>query len=178
MPQMPLPARRGRPPKFGRPSQAVTITLPDDIVSSLRALDADLSRAIVRLAESSALTNVPRRAVELTHYGRSAVIVVLPRPVLKRLPGVSLIPLPDGRALISLDSESSAAEFEVLLRDALEGGAVAPADRPVMEGLGEILRSARQSRGVTLRQRNIIVLENKRAKQNGKAPHPAPRGGK
>ena len=176
---MPLPtARRGRPPKFGRPSQAVTITLPDDIVSSLRALDADLSRAIVRLAESSALTNVPRRDVELTHYGRSAVIVVAPRPVLKRLHGVSLIPLPDGRSLISLHNDSSAAEFEVVLRDALERAAISPADRAVLEGLGDILRSARQSRGVALRQRNIIVLENKRTKQNGRAPHQAPRGGK
>jgi hypothetical protein len=46
----PTPRRR-RPAKFGRPAQAVTITLPDDIVAAFRSLDPDLSRAIVHLAE-------------------------------------------------------------------------------------------------------------------------------
>ena len=165
----PLPiVRRGRPSKFGRPAQPVTITLPDDIVAALRTLDLDLSRAIVRLAESSASRLAPRAPVELTRYGRSAVIVVEPRKVIQRLPGVSLVPLPDGRALVSLDREMNAAEFEVHVRDALEAGSVSASDRLVLEALGEILRSTRQSHRVTLRQRNIIVLEISRTRQNGR----------
>jgi len=73
--------RRGRPRKFGRPAEPVTITLPDDVVQALRAVDPDLSRAIVRLTETSRASLVPRPPVELTHYGHSAVIVVTPKKV-------------------------------------------------------------------------------------------------
>ena len=58
--------------------------------------------------------------MELTHYGRSAVIVLKPNKAVARLPGVALVPLPDGRALISLDKDTGIAEFEVLVRDAME----------------------------------------------------------
>jgi hypothetical protein len=151
--------RRGRPSKFGRPSQPVTITLPDDIVAAFRAIDPDLSRAIVHVAEAAGAKLVPRPAVELTRYGHSAVIVLKPNKAIEQLPGVALVPLPDGRALISLDKDKGIAEFEVLVRDALDSDATPPADRAMLQQLGDILRSARGSRQVRLRQRNIIVLE-------------------
>jgi hypothetical protein len=162
---MQLPAalvspHRGRPPKFGRPAQAVTITLPDDVVRALRALDPDLSRAIVRLTETSGSSLVHRPLVELTRYGRSAVIVVAPRKAIARLSGVALIPLPDGRALISLDRQVGVAEFEVMVRDALDTDGLPPLDRAVLKGLGDILRAARRSRTLELRERSIIVLES------------------
>ena len=130
---MELPAsllvpRRGRPRKFGRPAEPVTITLPDDIVQALRADDPDLSRAIVRLVEVAHPASVRRPPVELTHYGHSAVIVVTPRNAIKRLPGVALVPLPDGRALISLGQEVGVAEFEVMVRDALDADDMAEPD--------------------------------------------------
>jgi hypothetical protein len=152
---------RGRPPKFGRPAQAVTITLPDDVVRALRTVDPDLSRAIVRLAEKSGTALVPRPPVELTHYGHSAVIVVASGKAIGRLAGVELVPLPDGRALISLDSKTGVAEFEVLVRDALDMGGVPASERVVLEALGDILRAARRSRKVSLHQRSIIVLESR-----------------
>ena len=152
--------RRGRPSKFGRPSQSVTITLPDDVVEALRAVDPDLSRAIVRVAEAGGAAMTPRPDVELTHYGRSAVIVLKPTRAVDRLPGVALVPLPDRRALISLDKDKGIAEFEVLVRDALDGDMASPADRATLQQLGDILRSARRSRRVRLSQRSIIVLES------------------
>ncbi len=166
---MQLPAalvspHRGRPRKFGRPAQAVTITLPDDIVRALRAMDPDLSRAIVRLAETSGSSLVKRPPVELTRYGHSAVIVVTPKKAIARLAGVALVPLPDGRALISLDRQVGVAEFEVLVRDALDADGVPPSDRAVLEALGDILRAARRSRTVDLRERSIIVLESEIAR--------------
>ena len=41
----------GRPRKFGRPSRAVTVTLPEDVLTRLGVLDTDLGRAIVTLVE-------------------------------------------------------------------------------------------------------------------------------
>ena len=40
-------SRRGRPRKFVRPSRAVTVTLPDDVIAALQGVDVDLSRAVV-----------------------------------------------------------------------------------------------------------------------------------
>jgi hypothetical protein len=149
---------RGRPSKFGRVSRPVTVTLPDDVVAALRALDPDLSRAIVHASEvASARAAGP--SVALTRYGTSAVIVVTPNRVVERLPGVKLVPLPNGRALISLDRETNVAEFEVRLRDALVDAGTTATERESLETIGAILRRARHSRGVHLNQRNIIVLE-------------------
>lgn len=150
--------RRGRPSKFGRPARAVTVTLPEDVVKAFRALDPDLSRAIVHAAEIGA-ARVAGPPVALTRYRGSAVIVVTPNRVIERLPGVALVPLPDGRALISLDKGTSVAEFEVLLRDALVETDTTSVERESLEAIGAILRKARHSRGVQLNQRNIIVLE-------------------
>jgi hypothetical protein len=144
----------------------VTITLPDDIVAAFRSLDPDLSRAIVRLAESSHSKLVPRRPVELSRFGDSAVIVLEPSKVLERLQGVQLVPLPDGRALISLDEETGVAEFEVRVRDTLAAGTSLPEERTALEALGEILREARRSRNISIRQRNIIVLESRNARHS------------
>ncbi len=43
--------RRGRPRKFIAPSRAVTLTLPEDVLEALDALDHDLSRAVVRVTQ-------------------------------------------------------------------------------------------------------------------------------
>jgi hypothetical protein len=155
----PFTPRRGRPPKFSRPSRSVTLTLPEDIVAALGALDPDLSRAIVRIVAPMATGRVVHRPAELTPYGRSAVIVVVPSRALESLPGVDLVPLPDGRALISLEASVSLSQFELKVRDTLDGTSVPPDERSTLVALAEILKSARHSRGVTLLQRNIIVLK-------------------
>lgn len=151
--------RRGRPSKFGRPSRAVTVTLPDDVVTALRARDPDLSRAIVH-ASQVASARAPRPSVSLSHYGGNAVIVVTPTRVVEKLQGVSLVPLADGRALISLDRDKSVAEFEVMLGDALAQADTTADERESLEAIAAILRKARHSRDVLLKQRNIIVLED------------------
>jgi hypothetical protein len=152
--------RRGRPSKFGRPSHPVTVTLPDDVVRAFRAVDPDLSRAIVHVSETAGIRrNGHGPPVALSRYGHSAVIVLTPNRAIERLPGVALVPLPDGRALISLDHESSVAEFEVLVRDALDGDGHSSDERASLQLLGDLLRSARRSRDVQLSQRSIIVFE-------------------
>src|SRR5580765_69155 len=102
----------GRPPKYGRPSRAVSMTLPEDVLVRLRALDPDLGSAIVRLVERN---RKPReraaRLAEIAAYGSRAVIVVNLAKTLKRLPGVQLVPIGNGRALIALEHPHSIAQF-------------------------------------------------------------------
>ena len=154
-----LRRRRGRPRKFGTPSRAVTLTLPEHVIESLSALDSDLSRAIVGLAKRRSPTN-GRRPAELAVFGRRAVITIRPTRSLEQRTGIHLVPLPDGRALISFDQPKTIAELELLLFDALDDPKLDSEDRKVFEAIGDILRQARRSHDVVLRNRSIIVLES------------------
>lgn len=165
-----IKARRGRPQKFGRPSRAVTLTLPDDVIAALNGVDDDLSRAVVRLSQPLLTDVVARPPAELSKYGDSAVIVIKPLPALNRMPGVSLVPLPDGRALISLDESMSVHEFELMLGDAIDDGAgLEPWERSVMASILEILKSARHNSEITVHQRSIIVLQSTRHRRIAKS---------
>ena len=163
--------RRGRPRKFMGPSRAVTLTLPLPVIAALSAIDADLSRAVVRVAQPDPARRAHRPA-ELARFGRRAVIVVNPTRTLERRTGVELVPLPDGRALISFDRPTTPAALELLIADALEDPQLPASDRAVFEGIVDILRTARRSSDVLLRQSNIIVLEGRR---RARRKSPAPR---
>jgi hypothetical protein len=154
-----LRRRPGRPRKFAAPSRALTVTLPEKVLDSLALIDPDVSRAIARLAERHHRPSDARPAAELAVYGRRAVITVRPTPTLEQRTGIQLVPLPDGRALISFDQPKTIEELELLLYDALDAAELAADDRKVFEEIGSILREARRSRDVRLLRRSIIVLE-------------------
>jgi hypothetical protein len=155
-------SRRGRPRKFGRPSRAVTLTLPEDVLAKLQAIDRDLSCAVVRAMETEN-GQEPRSRAELTTYGNRAVILVPRSRVLRERTGVELVPTADGRALISMDDRLSVPQLELRLHDALRDPVLDDNDRALFEALVEILRNARQDDGVELRQQQIIVLQRRRA---------------
>lgn len=155
--------RRGRPQKYGRAARAVTVTLPEDVLSRLAGVHRDIGSAIVRLAER---LDAPRSAfsghAEISRYGKRAVILVPPLKALSRLKGVQLVPIGDGRALISLESNGSVAAFELQVRDAMERPDVKGSDRDALSSLVTVLREARASRVVRVEDRSIIVLVSKR----------------
>jgi len=161
---MPGKSTRGRPKKYGRPARAVTFTLPEDVLTRLSGIDADVGRAIVRLVERQprARGGAPRTA-EVASYGNHAVIIVNPASVLRRLPGVELVPIGNGRALISLGPSNSIAQLELALRDALERTQKDQGARETLEAIAGVLRRARVSRTVSLEPRTIIVLATNRA---------------
>ena len=161
-----LEPRRGRPRKFAEPSRAVTLTLPDHIIDELGKVDADISRAIVRVTErtrrlrsSSAPGASP--VAELARFGRHAVILVAPSPALAQVPGVELVPMPDGRALIAIERARTIADLELMLEDALDGEQLSKIDQATFRSVLSILREARRSKVVSLLQRSIIVLESR-----------------
>jgi len=167
MPTIP-PPRRGRPQKFGRPSRAVTVTLPEDVIAALGRIDADLGRAVVQLAQPLVHDVSPRPAAELANFRDSAVIVTKRLRALERIPGVTLVPLPDGRALISLEEAMNVYEFELKLRDVIESEGRADAEeRDALVAISEILKAARTNRQIELHQRSIIVLQSTRHRRIG-----------
>lgn len=157
-----LPApRRGRPRKFASPSRPVTVTLPEAVIDALGALDTDIGRAIVRLAQPE-VGRRPHEPAELATFGRLAVIIVDPSRALEARTGIDLIPLPDGRALISFEQPMTIADLELLIEDAVDDERLSRRDRAVFRAIADTLRTARRSTHVTLQQRSIIVLESKR----------------
>lgn len=160
--------KRGRPRKFARPSHAVTLTLPEEVIAALSKIDRDLSRAVVRLAQPE-LAKKPRPPAELSAFGRRAVIVVNPTRTLEQLTGVSLVPLSDGRALISFDEPLSVAQSELRIQDAIEDPQLSRTDAQVFETIGRLLRDARHAPDVAVHQRHIIVLEKTSARKNARS---------
>ena len=164
--------RRGRPRKFTRPSRAVTLTLPHDVIEALRAVDADLSRAVVQAVEHRSPVT-PSLATELVTYGNRQVIVVPRSLALADRADVELIPLSDGRALIAFDERLSVPQLELKLGDALTDPALRDEDRPIFEALAEILSGARRDATASVQQRSIIVLQrSKHGASNGGGPNP------
>jgi hypothetical protein len=161
--------QRGRPKKYGRPARAVTVTLPEDVLTRLSALHPDVGSAIVRLVERHRQSRVqPIRATEVARYGNHAVILVTPTPALKRLRGVELVPIGDGRALISLAPSMGIPALELQVRDAIEESGDQQELR-ILTSIAEILRQGRGNAAVSLEQRTIIVLarSRKRASSRG-----------
>jgi hypothetical protein len=111
--------------------------------------------------------------VELATFGSRAVIVVTPTKMLSRMPGVELVPLADGRALVALEDGISEMQFELAIRDRLDGP-VSDGDAAVLRALALLLRDAR--RHGTLMLRRIMVLRGaKRSGSRAPAWKPAPR---
>lgn len=156
-----LSARRGRPRKYSEPSRPVTVTLPVATIEALAAIDPDLSRAIVRSVHPAGRRR-GHAVAELSRFGRRAVIVVNASRALERRIGIDLVPLPDGRALISFEDDTTPDAVELRIEDALEDPDLAAADRTEFQAILEILKSARRSGDVAVLRRNIIVLEGRR----------------
>ena len=153
---------RGRPSKYGRPARAVTVTLPEDILARLSAVHADVGTAIVQLVEKrTPVRPTAIRPAEVTRYGNRAVIIVTPGPTLRRLRGVQLVPVGNGRALISLSASMPISSLELQVRDALERMTPENREREGFRSLADILRRSRDPRGLTSEARTIIVLASK-----------------
>ena len=160
---------RGRPQKFGRRARSVTLTLPNDVLDRLCAIDSDMGRAIVGLVERvpPKLRRV-RPPAEVATYGNHAVILVTPVPALKKLRGVQLVPVADGRALIALDHPHSIPQLELDVREMLDRRPLKTSERAVLDSLATILRDARLSHRLSVVERSIIVFEPRRQRTDEK----------
>jgi hypothetical protein len=157
--------RRGRPPKFGRASHVLALTLPDDVLATLRGINADPGWAIVQLVEQL-VGNGHRRSAprpsseiaELVHLpGARALIVVEPR-AFAGIPGIATIPLADGRAFLAFDHAIGLADLEVALLDRAEAAAPASPQRARLLKLRDIVRTWRRDRRLAFRPMSILVV--------------------
>ena len=157
-------SKRGRPLKFGRPTQLITLTLPKDVVAWLTGIDGDLARALVKLHERSTKTSNARR-IDLAGLvqlpGDRALILVRPEHF-DKLKGVSLIPLADGRAFLALEPTKGVADLELAVLDRLEAPAVGTVERDALAQLRALLQQWRKE-GVAFESRSIVIAKRQGA---------------
>lgn len=155
--------RRGRPSKFGRPSQVVALTLPEEVVRGLRSVDPDLGWAIVRLLEKASTrrpaTAKPQPDAELVTIADRRCLIVVNRTVFKRLPGINIIPLHGNQAFLSLEIGRGMTDLELAVIDRLEDPALDLLERKALRNLRTQLRAWRQNPLLRFHTRAIIVVE-------------------
>jgi hypothetical protein len=156
--------KRGRPSKFGRPSQVVALTLPDEVVRGLRKLDPDLAWAVVTLFQNETKRTPsaplkPHADAELVTIAERRFLIVINRVVFKSLPGVNIIPLDANRAFLALEPGRGMSDLELAVLDRLEDLSVEPRERQALGRLRTQLRTWRRDRALRFHKRAIIVVE-------------------
>lgn len=153
----PAPSKRGRPPKFGRASQPLSLTLPEDIVDWLRGRNADIAWAIVRLCEQEARrTRAQDALIEFLHLPNRQALILIRTPLVRHLGDVEVLPLSDGRGLLVFAEGKGTADLELTLADQMERPGLSPTDREEITVLRAQLREWRQQ-GVKFERRSIVV---------------------
>jgi hypothetical protein len=166
------PSKRGRPLKFGRPSQLVSITVPVDVINWLATIDDDLGWALMKVYERSTRTKVQSNEVAglVQLPGNRALILVRP-DLFTNLNGVSLIPLADGRAFLALDATKGVADLEVAVLDRLDGRPLPAAQRAALLRMRQLLKQWRQE-GIVFESRSIVVAQRPKSTGRGRALSP------
>ena len=160
----PAHARRGRPPKFGRPSHVAALTLPDEVVRGLRKINPDLAWAIVTLFEKA-----PKRVqasdadghadAELVKIAERRSLIVVNRAAFRSFPGVHIIPLDATRAFLALEPGRGMTDLELAVIDRLESTSVGARERKALGALRAQLSAWRHDRTLAFHSRAIIVVE-------------------
>lgn len=168
---------RGRPPKFGRPSTLLALTLPQDTVEYLQSMDTDVGWAIVKLAdrlrgvESAAESSSARLSdAELLPIGPDQFLIVVREQAFSDLPDVSLVPLGQGRAFLAFPKHTTVESLELALIDHLEAGDLGDAQRERYAAFRDILRTWRHDATLTFHERSIVVVERRTSRRERRDP--------
>jgi hypothetical protein len=154
--------RRGRPPKYGRPARVVAMTLPEDVIAALRAIEPDLGRAIVALidgARGAAGDQPIPKVVDVARTGRREALILIDPLVIPALPRCSFIRIAPNRAFIALDPGAGLADLELCVSDRLDDSDLTREQRKALRLLRATLKRWRCDPGVTVSGRSIVILE-------------------
>ena len=152
--------RRGRPPKFGRPSRLVALTLPVDVLARLQRISGDIARAVVSLVENGTGvdSSTSQPDVELAHLTKRDALIVVNRHLVGTLPGISLLPLDEHRAFLALGVGKGLSDLEVAVQDRLDEEHLPNEERRALESIKQQLRSWRLGSEHEFVTRAIIVV--------------------
>ena len=88
-------------------------------------------------------------------------LILVRAELFKDMPGVSLIPLADGRAFLAMETGKGVADLELFVIDRIDDRAIAAAERTALNKLRQLLKQWRQE-GVRFESRSIVVAHHKK----------------
>lgn len=151
--------KRGRPPKFGRAAQLVSLTLPRDVIEWLEGIDEDIAWALVKLHDRALKTRKPDFTVaSLVRFPGGRALIQVDPTLFSEIPGVALIPLSEGRAFLALEPGKGVADLELLVLDRLDDQRIGPPERSALIKLRLLLKQWRQE-GIRFESRTIIIAQ-------------------
>lgn len=168
-----MPRPRGRPPKYGRPTKIVAVTLPEEVVLALSKVHDDIGWAIVALvaehrqratSESVGSRSVrrPTREVqpeaELVSVGAGQSLIVVNAAIVRSLPGVQMIPFTETRSFLAFEPGKGMADLELAVHDRLEQLRGGSREYRAVERLLTLLRKWRKDERLAFSQRSIILV--------------------
>jgi hypothetical protein len=154
--------QRGRPQKYGRAADLISLTLPRDVIDWLETLDADIAWAIVKLHERA---TKPRKhdagVASLVRFPGDRALIQVDAALFSEIPGVALIPVSDERAFLALEAGKGAADLELLVLDRLDHKRIDADERAALVELRQMLKQWRQD-GIRFESRSIIIAQGKK----------------
>jgi len=149
--------KRGRPQKFGREAQLISITLPRDVIDWLSTMDDDIGWAIVKMYERASKSRAKDTSVaQMVRFPGNRALILVRSDLIREMPGISPIPLTDGRAFLALDAGKGAADLELLVLDRIDDQKIRAEERDALIELRALLKTWRQE-GIRFESRSIIV---------------------
>jgi hypothetical protein len=150
----------GRPRKFAEPSHPITVTLPENTLAKLSALDPDRAKAIVKCADMAAGGNrtgqEPINVVEVAPG--KAIILVGPSNSLKRIKWLRMVQVAPFRYLLTIPTGTPVESLEVAILDTLENLSGEEAtERPLLESLKHLI--SHQRRKATISKNELLFID-------------------
>ena len=155
--------KRGRPPKFNRPSRLVAMTLPEDVIKALRARHVDLARAVVALMDEANGHATPRRLgrrgpAELAEIAPRRFLITVDVNAVRVLPGCELVPITPTTAFLALQPGCGLADLALAVTDRLEEPGLDEQERGALTQIRLALRAWMRDKKLTYETRSIVVM--------------------
>ncbi len=151
------PSFAGRPPKFLEERRPVTVTLPVRVLNTLKEIDSDRARAIVKLVDEAGKALSNRPSVEIVEMARnSALIVVKDSKVLRSIEGLRLIEIAPTRFLITLKPNFNVESLEIQIQDKIEEKIGDLEERKFLKDL--LLQIRNQRRRKTFSKEEFLII--------------------
>ena len=155
--------KRGRPSKFGRPSQVISLTLPNEVIRGLGKIHHDLGWAIVQLFERTRDRVESGRGktpdFELVSIAERRALIAVNDDIINALPGVEIVPPLGDRSILAVAPEQGMAELELAVIDRLENPPHDPDELKTLLAFKNQLRAWRRDDTLRFHRRGIIVVE-------------------
>lgn len=151
--------KSGRPRKFDGPTHNFFLTLPLETVALLKAVDEDLGRAVVKLAEltngdtlsaSPLLPTTPPETLQFLPLEDGNVIVLGSKDLLPPLTGLVWIPLEAGMRLMAIQQGADLRQIELEIQDHLQNVSEDAPAHPTLTTFADLLRTTRKSKNQKL----------------------------